>query len=126
MYSATAISRSSMPFQGPRLRTSSALNSELKASASALTLLYRSSRRGSRPGNAPQGAGQGPGPAGEQALEAADDLGLALALEGSSGHVGAGGFVVLHPHDHRAVEGGVGRAVTARVSRCRVVRPEEA
>src|SRR3712207_3941459 len=39
MYSATAISRSSMPLQGPRLRISSALNSELNASASALTYL---------------------------------------------------------------------------------------
>jgi hypothetical protein len=39
MYSATAISRSSMLFQGPLLRTSSALNSELNASASALMLL---------------------------------------------------------------------------------------
>src|SRR3954464_6588932 len=37
MYSATAISRSSMFFHGPRLRTSSALNSELNASASALS-----------------------------------------------------------------------------------------
>jgi hypothetical protein len=37
MYSATAISRSSMLFHGPLLRTSSALNSELKASARALS-----------------------------------------------------------------------------------------
>lgn len=39
MYSAVAISRSLMPCQGPRLRTSSALNTELKASAIALSLL---------------------------------------------------------------------------------------
>src|SRR3954453_11386531 len=37
MYSATAISRSSMLFHGPLLRTSSALNSELNASARALS-----------------------------------------------------------------------------------------
>ncbi|OLT32040.1 hypothetical protein BJF82_08550 [Kytococcus sp. CUA-901] len=37
MYSAVAISRSSMPRQGPWLRTSSALNSELNASAKALS-----------------------------------------------------------------------------------------
>src|SRR5689334_17634400 len=37
MYSATAISRSSSPCQGPLLRTSSALNRELNASAIALS-----------------------------------------------------------------------------------------
>src|SRR3954470_23515589 len=87
----------------------------MTVSAAVLTLLYPSSRRRSRPGNGPQRAKQGPGLAGKQALEAADDLGLALALEGSSGGVGAGGFVVLHPHDDRSVEGGVGLAVTAAV-----------
>src|SRR3954464_15418269 len=81
----------------------------------ALTLLYPSSRRWSCVGSGPERAEQGPGLAGKQALEAADDLGLALALEGSSGDVGAGGFVVLHPHDDRPVEGGVGLAVTAAV-----------
>src|SRR3954464_44368 len=86
-----------------------------RAQIIALTLLYPSSRRWSCAGSGPQGAEQGPGLAGKQALEAADDLGLALALEGSSGDVGAGGFVVLHPHDDRPVEGGVGLAVTAAV-----------
>ena len=38
-HSAVAISTSSMPFQGPRFRMTSALNSEFRASASALTLL---------------------------------------------------------------------------------------
>jgi len=37
MFSSTAISRSSMLFQGPKLRTSSALNSEFNASARALS-----------------------------------------------------------------------------------------
>src|SRR3954465_5212401 len=81
----------------------------------ALTLLYPSSRRWSCAGSGPERAEEGPGLAGEQALEATDDLCLGLALEGSSSHVGAGGFVVLHPHDHRPVEGGVGLAVTAPV-----------
>jgi hypothetical protein len=36
-YSATASSRSSIPCQGPLFRTSSALNRELKASATALS-----------------------------------------------------------------------------------------
>jgi hypothetical protein len=45
MYSATAISRSSTLLHGPLLRTSSVLNSELNASARALTLLYPSSHR---------------------------------------------------------------------------------
>src|SRR4051794_5747307 len=84
---------------------------EKKVSAAALTLLYPSSRRWSCAGSGPERAEQGPGLAGKQALEAADDLGLVLALEGSSGDVGAGGFVVLHPHDDRPVEGGVGLAV---------------
>src|SRR3954468_4280187 len=87
----------------------------MTASAAALALPYPASRRWSCAGSGPQGAEQGPGLAGKQALEAADDLGLALALEGSSGEVGAGGFVVLHPHDDRSVEGGVGLAVTAAV-----------
>lgn len=36
-HSAVAISTSSMPFQGPRFRMTSALNSEFRASASALS-----------------------------------------------------------------------------------------
>src|SRR3954468_24340242 len=87
----------------------------MTASAAALALPYPASRRWSCVGSGPERAEQGPGLAGKQALEAADDLGLALALEGSSGDVGAGGFVVLHAHDDRPVEGGVGLAVTAAV-----------
>src|SRR4051794_1461563 len=98
----------------------------MRDSAAALTLLYPSSCRGSRPGGCPQRAEKGPGLAGEVSLQAADDLGFALALEGSSGDVGLGRFVVLHAHDDRPVESGVGLAVTARVSRCRLVSPEEA
>jgi len=84
-------------------------------SASALTLLYPSSGCRSGFGQCTQGAEQCPGLAGEQALEAADDLGLRLALEGSSGEVGTGGFVVLHADDDGPVERGVGLAVAAAV-----------
>lgn len=45
MYSATAISRSPMLFHGPFLRTSSALNSDLNASARALSYEYDFSQR---------------------------------------------------------------------------------
>src|SRR3712207_5329335 len=114
-YSRVASSTSSRPRQGPRRWISSVLNRPMWVSASALTLLYPSSRGWSGPGRAPERAEEGPGLAGEQALEAADDLGLGLAFPGSSGDVGAGGFVVLHAHDHRAVESGVGLAVATAV-----------
>ncbi len=62
-----------------------------------------------------QGAHGGPDFAGEEALQAADDLGLGLAFSGAPGDMGLGGFVVLHPHDHDPVESRVGLAVSAAV-----------
>jgi hypothetical protein len=114
-HSRVATSTSSRPRQGPWRRMSSVLYRPIRLSAAALTLLYPSSCCGSRPGSGSQRAEEGPRLAGEVSLQAADDLGLALALEGSPSDVGLGRFVVLHAHDDRPVESGVGLAVTATV-----------
>jgi hypothetical protein len=53
--------------------------------------------------------------AGDVALDAADDLLTGLALSGAPGGVVAGGLVVAQPHDHDAVQRGVGLAVAAAV-----------
>lgn len=48
-------------------------------------------------------------------FEAPDDLGLGFALGQAASDVVAGGLVVLHPHDHGAVQGSVGVAVAAAI-----------
>jgi hypothetical protein len=68
----------------------------------------------------------GPDLACEQAFEAADDLGFCSAFSKSAGDVGLRRFVVLHADDHRAVERSVGLSVSPRLSRCRLVLPDEA
>ena len=53
--------------------------------------------------------------AGEEAFEAADDLGFGLAFGDAPGDVGLRWLVVLHADDHGSVERGVGVAVSAAV-----------
>src|SRR5689334_4555973 len=53
--------------------------------------------------------------ANEEALEATDDLGFALPLEGPSLDVVEGGLVAAHSHDDDAVEGCIGLAMVAAI-----------
>ena len=64
--------------------------------------------------------------AGDVALEAATDLPVGPALGSSAFDVGTGGGVVSHALDHDDVERSVELTVAARLSRWRVVWPEEA
>src|SRR6478736_2955788 len=96
----------------PRSSNSSVL---CQLSMTALTLLYSSSSLLILLWLAAEGAHEGPDLAGEQAFEAADDLGFGLAFGGAARDVGLGRLMVLHAHDHRSVERGVGLAVSAAV-----------
>jgi len=49
------------------------------------------------------------------AFQASDDVACAFAFGGSPVHVSLRGLVVLHAHDHCAVDGGVELAVAAMV-----------
>jgi hypothetical protein len=98
-----AISTWSQVFQGPRGSISSVLNSPIVDSANALTLLYLSTCWVGGRGEAAQGSEQGTDFAGEEPVQAADDLRFCLAFGGAPGYVGAGGFVVLHAHDDRSI-----------------------
>jgi hypothetical protein len=51
----------------------------------------------------------------DEALEAADDLPLALALSRTALEVVKGGLVSAHAHDHHAMEGSVGLTMPAAV-----------
>ena len=53
--------------------------------------------------------------AGDIALQAADDLGLVLALADAAGDVVAGSFIGAHAHDRDSPERGVRLAVAAAV-----------
>ena len=50
-----------------------------------------------------------------EALEASDNLGLALSLGGTPLDVVEGGLVNAHAHDDHTVEGGIGLSVAAAV-----------
>ena len=64
--------------------------------------------------------------AGEEALQAADDVLLREAFGGAAGDVVDGRLVEAHAHDGGPVERGVGLAVAAAVEAMPVVMPEDA
>ena len=84
-------------------------------SMSALMLLYLSSGDLDGWAGFTDGAHCGPELAGEEPLQAANDLRLRLSLGDAAGDVGPGRFVVLHADDDNTVEGGVCLPVAASV-----------
>src|ERR1700712_1363369 len=109
---ARAASRSAKPLAGNSGRYLAVRNS---ASAKALMLLYRSRGTGGRDCGLWRGAEITEDLASHVALEAADDLCLALPLRGTSANVVHGGLVSTHTHDDDAVEGCVGLTVATTV-----------
>ena len=64
--------------------------------------------------------------AGEEALEAPDDLSFRTAVSRAARHVGGGRRVVLHAHDNGAVERGVRASVPASVEAVATPAPSDA
>jgi hypothetical protein len=113
-HSKVAYSTSSMPFQGPRRRTSSTLYRPMMVSASALMPLCQGFLR-TRSGRCERAAELGEDLPGDVALEQPDDLLAAGPVGGAAGGVGAGLRVVHQPVGGNRPQCTVGGTVTAAV-----------